>query len=81
MGDPVTGIAKSAYVNSFFEQERLPYELGWTPPVAQTNFPSLALLIPRILAAANDPELELSDFSISALKLAFGGQGLPGTTG
>jgi hypothetical protein len=77
MGNPVTGIAPATYVDSFFEQEKLPYELGWTPPLVQTNFLSLTLLIPRVLIAAGDPVLEVSQLTESVLKLAFGGKSLP----
>jgi hypothetical protein len=45
-------------VNSFFELEKLPYELGWRPPIVQTNFPTLALMVPQIVAAADDELLE-----------------------
>jgi hypothetical protein len=65
MGDPVTGLAPAAYVDSFFEKEELPYALGWRPPAVQTTFATLALLAPRVLAAANDPELEVTEFTIS----------------
>jgi hypothetical protein len=79
MGDPITGIARSSFVDSFFEKERLPYELGWRPSVAQTNFPSLALLASRIIVAAGDPVLEASQLTESILRLVFSGKGLPGT--
>lgn len=32
MGDANTGDAPTEYVRSLFEEERLPYEQGWTPP-------------------------------------------------
>lgn len=41
MGDPSTGNAPVEYVRSLFEEERLPYELGWTKPAEQTTIPSL----------------------------------------
>jgi hypothetical protein len=80
MGDPVTGIANASFVNSLFEQERLPYELGWRPPLVPTTLASLALMSPRVQLTANDTILEVSDITASALKLVFGGHGLPGTS-
>jgi hypothetical protein len=38
----------------FFEQERLPYELGWKKPLVQTNFPTLAVMAAQIVLWAND---------------------------
>jgi hypothetical protein len=76
MGDPITGIAKREYVDSLFEKERLPYELGWRPSVVQTNLATLAVMVPIILAAAGDPILEVSQITESTLKLAFEGKGI-----
>lgn len=67
MGDPVTGIAPVAYVNSFFEQERLPYELGWTPSLIQTNFVTIAVMVAQIVLYAHDELLELEQITESAL--------------
>lgn len=66
MGDPVTGIAPPAYVNSFFEKEKLPYELGWTKPIIQTNFATLAVMIAQIVLYARDEVLELVQITESA---------------
>jgi hypothetical protein len=38
----------------FFEQERLPYELGWKKPLVQTNFLTLAVMVAQIVLWAND---------------------------
>lgn len=54
----VTGIAPVSFVNSFFEQEKLPYDLGWTPSLLQTNFATLAVMIAQIVLYANDEVLE-----------------------
>jgi hypothetical protein len=37
MGDPITGVAPLDFVRSLFEEERLPYELGWQPPKTTTT--------------------------------------------
>jgi hypothetical protein len=52
MGDPATGIAKASFVDSLFELERLPFELGWTPSASQTNKTTLAALVTKLQAAA-----------------------------
>jgi hypothetical protein len=65
MGDPVIGTAPSAYVDSFFEREELPYALGWTPPKSQTNFATLTQLVLRIESYANDPFLEITTITSS----------------
>lgn len=73
MGDPVTGIAPVNYVRAFFEDERLPYEEGWSTPLIQTNFPSLALLIVALNAAAGEEVPEGLTLVESTVKAAFGG--------
>jgi hypothetical protein len=73
MGNPSTGVAKASWVDSFFEQERLPYELGWTTPRAQTNLTTLSALSSQVLAAANDSSAQTSStVTVKAIKLAFG---------
>jgi hypothetical protein len=54
MGDPLTGIAPAEFVDSFFVQERLPYELGWTPNLVPTTLATLAVLGAEILLFAGD---------------------------
>ncbi|PPJ50488.1 hypothetical protein CBER1_06739 [Cercospora berteroae] len=49
MGNPITGEAPISYVRSFFEQERLPYELGWTKPAVETNFATLGIMANNML--------------------------------
>ncbi|KAM0699768.1 hypothetical protein Q7P36_000771 [Cladosporium allicinum] len=63
MGDPTTGVAPVKYVKSLFEKERLPYELGWTPPTGETNLPSLGAMIAK---------LELANPSVLAEGLSLG---------
>lgn len=36
------------------EKERLPYELGWTPPEGETNLPSLGAMITQLELANPD---------------------------
>ncbi|GIZ41240.1 hypothetical protein CKM354_000455300 [Cercospora kikuchii] len=49
MGNPITGEAPISYVRSFFEQERLPYELGWTKPAVETNLATLGIMANNML--------------------------------
>jgi len=58
MGDPVTGIAPTKFVDFWIQNEKFPYELGWTPPLVQTNLATLAIKITEIVALANDEVLE-----------------------
>ena len=77
MGDPVTGIAPVSYVRSFFESERLPYELGWTPPTTQTTLMTLGAMVLQLNAASGEavPEtlLVTSQTVPSLLKSAWSG--------
>ena len=56
MGDPVTGVAPLGYVNSLFEEERLPYEQGWRRPGTPVTLASLGAMILE-LNAANGEEV------------------------
>ncbi|CCG82228.1 Putative uncharacterized protein [Taphrina deformans PYCC 5710] len=73
MGDPITGVAPVSYVRSFFEQERLPYELGWTKPATQTNFLTLGAMVLKLNAANGEPVPEGLILTASTLKAAFSG--------
>jgi hypothetical protein len=56
MGDPITGVAPVDHVRSLFEQERLPYELGWLPPKETTTLATLGAMAFE-LNAANGEEI------------------------
>lgn len=56
MGDPVTGSAPVEYIQSLFEEERLPYEEGWRPTVLPTTLTSLGAMVFE-LNIANGEEL------------------------
>ena len=54
MGDPITGVAPLEYVRSLFEEERLPYELGWQPPKTTTTLASLGAMALKLNAASGE---------------------------
>jgi len=45
MSDPVSGMAQVQYVRSLFEQEKLPYALGWRPSATPITLMSLGQMI------------------------------------
>ncbi|KAK5135466.1 hypothetical protein LTR08_005254 [Meristemomyces frigidus] len=51
MSDPVSGVAKVEYVRSLFEQEKLPYNLGWRPSAASNTLSSLGQMIMELFDA------------------------------
>jgi hypothetical protein len=55
MADPVSGKAKLEYVKSLFEQEKLPYELGWRPSVAPITLVSLGVMVVELYASSPEP--------------------------
>lgn len=74
MGDPITGVAPYNYVQSLFEQERLPYELGWTPPTTQTNFGTLAAMIGKLISATPNATIPQGLLiTANTVKIAFEG--------
>jgi hypothetical protein len=58
MADPVSGRAQLSYVRSLFEQEKLPYELGWRPSVAPITLVSLGVMVAELLASSPEPVAE-----------------------
>lgn len=55
MADPVSGKAKISYVRSLFEQEKLPYELGWRPSKAPVTLVSLGAMVAELYAVSPEP--------------------------
>jgi hypothetical protein len=55
MGDPVSGKAKIEYVKSLFEQEKLPFELGWRPSPLPTTLVSLGLMVVQLQGLSPEP--------------------------
>ncbi|CAN9094956.1 unnamed protein product [Alternaria alternata] len=56
--DPLSGKAKIEYVRSLFEQEKLPFELGWRPSVLPITLPSLGAMVVELQASSPEPLLE-----------------------
>ncbi|UJO18822.1 Putative sterigmatocystin biosynthesis peroxidase stcC [Fulvia fulva] len=72
MGDPLTGDAPIDYVKSFFEQERLPYELGWTAPAVQINFVTLGAMAAQVLLSKpQDLLIDLPNLNAGTLRDVF----------
>lgn len=79
MGDPITGVAPVKYVRTMFEEEKLPYELGWTPPTLPTTFASVFAMTLELIASTGEivPDgITLTEYSVAATLL-----GLDGLTG
>jgi hypothetical protein len=55
LSDPVSGKAKIEYVKSMFEEEKLPYDLGWRPSTAPTTLTSLGLMIVELQGSSPEP--------------------------
>jgi hypothetical protein len=55
LSDPVSGKAKIEYVKSMFEEEKLPYDLGWRPTTAPTTLTSLGLMIVELQGSSPEP--------------------------
>ncbi|KAF2721081.1 Cloroperoxidase [Polychaeton citri CBS 116435] len=51
MSDPVSGVARVDFVRSLFEQEKLPYNLGWRPSAQPVTLNSLGGMIVSLYAA------------------------------
>lgn len=75
MSDPVSGVANLDYVRQLFEQEKLPYNLGWRPSTEPITLNTLGTMIITGLYPANDEALPegLEIITIGAVKDAFSG--------
>ncbi|KAK5125344.1 hypothetical protein LTR85_000453 [Meristemomyces frigidus] len=51
MSDPVSGVANIDYIRSMFEQEKLPYALGWRPSTSPITLPSLGNMVFELYTA------------------------------
>ena len=55
MSDPVSGVADISYVRSLFEQEKLPYALGWRPSRTTITLASLGAMVFQLFAVSPEP--------------------------
>jgi len=55
MADPISGKAQISYVRSLFEQEKLPYSLGWRPSKTPITLVSLGAMIGNLFAVSPEP--------------------------
>lgn len=55
MADPVSGKAQISYVRSLFEQEKLPYALGWRPSKAPITLLSLGSMVLQLYGSSPEP--------------------------
>ncbi|KAF2131805.1 Cloroperoxidase [Dothidotthia symphoricarpi CBS 119687] len=77
MSDPVTGKAQVSYVKSLFEQEKLPFNLGWRPSTLPITLPSLGAMVVQLYGNSPQPIPEgakiLADSYKDALVAVAGG--------
>lgn len=75
MSDSVTsGVAPLKYVRSLFEQERLPFNMGWRPPTQQVTLETLGQMIFELYPLSGEALPEgLEVLTIGAVKDAFEG--------
>ncbi|KAK4570054.1 hypothetical protein LTR86_003024 [Recurvomyces mirabilis] len=71
MSDPVSGVAKVDYVRSMFEQEKLPYALGWRPSAQPVTLPSLGNMILELFNANPQKVPEGAKITADSYKDAF----------
>jgi len=71
MADPFSGRAKLDYVRMLFEQEKLPYELGWRPSTVPISLLTLGQMVLQLSAAAPDPLGEAANVTADSYKDVF----------
>lgn len=55
MSDPISGKANVNYVKSLFEQEKLPYALGWRPSTSPITLGSLGVMVAELYGVSPQP--------------------------
>jgi hypothetical protein len=73
MSDPYSGVARVDYVRELFEQERLPYELGWQPSKLPVTLMTLGQMILELIEANDDAIPEGLEVTTNAYKDALEG--------
>ncbi|KAI6894501.1 hypothetical protein KC318_g10705 [Hortaea werneckii] len=71
MADPFSGRARLDYVKMLFEQEKLPYELGWRPSTVPISLLTLGQMVLELSAAAPDPVGEAANVTADSYKDVF----------
>lgn len=84
MGDALSGNSRLDFIRQMFEQEKLPYNLGWRPSVNEVNLSTLGAMIVQLYTQSPEPVPEgllvtastykvclsiLSLFSLSSISL------------
>merc|ERR1712072_1026146 len=64
-------LAKLDYVRMLFEQEKLPYELGWRPSTVPISLLTLGQMVLQLSAAAPDPLGEAANVTADSYKDVF----------
>lgn len=67
MSDPISGRARIDYVRSLFEQEKLPYALGWRPSTVPITFASLGPMIVKLVSSSPEPISETVKITVYAV--------------
>lgn len=71
MSDPVSGNARIDYVRSLFEQEKLPFDLGWRPSTSPITLPSLGQMVLELYNANPQKVPEGAKVTADSYKDAF----------
>lgn len=71
MSDPVSGMARVDYVRSLFEQEKLPFDLGWRPSTSPITLPSLGQMVLELYNANPQKVPEGAKVTADSYKDAF----------
>lgn len=69
LGNPITGEAPVAYVREWFQKERLPYALGWSPSPIVTDLTTLGVMVGSLQLASPQAALLAEDFVITSSTL------------
>ncbi|CAK1361837.1 putative sterigmatocystin biosynthesis peroxidase stcC [Cercospora beticola] len=70
-GDDLTGVTRLDWVRSLFEQERLPYNLGWRPRAEPITLASLGLMINNLVAVSPSKGTEFGNITADSYKNIF----------
>ena len=73
LSDPFSGVAKVDYLKQWFQEERLPYNLGWRPSQRPITLDTLGQMVLELFAANPQAVPEGITITVDTVKDVFAG--------
>lgn len=71
MSDPFSGVVRLDYIRQLFEEERLPYNLGWRRSQQEVSLLTLGQMVTEMVAVSPEPAPEFLNLTVNSYKDLF----------